>query len=294
MVSVVASERARTLSECLQGRMGSSSQGREKKIVRLSSLICVTAPSDVAVEPTLGSVLAAREPSSPAEHLVYELGSGGALLGTYAEGAALPAPQGLALGPSGASVYFSTATNNQVFVLGTIVAPAATIEAVTSPTASEATLHGTIDPNETPPNGIETAWQFEYSTNDVEWTPLSAGKLAASTSPVAVAQTVTGLEAGTLYYVRLHASKEFAAGSATSATVQFTTGAAAPTVSGEAVTKVAAASARLSAQINPQHLDTTYHFEYNTVPYTSSAMHTTHICARTDSSMEEGVHRRCG
>ena len=38
--------------------------------------------------------------------------------------------------------------------------------------------------------------------------------------------------------MRLHASKEFAAGSATSATVQFTTGAAAPTVSGEAVTKV--------------------------------------------------------
>ena len=65
--------------------------------------------------------------------------------------------------------------NNRVFVLGAIVAPTATIEAVTDPTASEATLHGTINPNETPPNGIETAWQFEYSTNDVEWTSLPGG-----------------------------------------------------------------------------------------------------------------------
>ena len=258
---------------------------------QLTGSSSATAPSDVAVEPTLGSVLAAREPSSPAEHLVYELGSGGALLGTYGEGAALPAPQGLAVGPSGGSVYFSTATNNRVFVLGTIVAPIATIEAATSPTASEATLHGTIDPNETPPNGIETTWQFEYSTNEVEWTSLPAGKLAASTSPVAVTQTVTGLEGGTLYYVRLHASKEFAAGSATSATVQFTTGAAAPTVSGEAVTKVAATSARLSAQINPQHLDTTYHFEYDTVPYTTSAMHGTSLPV-PDEDIGAGVERR--
>jgi hypothetical protein len=244
---------------------------------QLTGSSSVTAPSDVAVEPTLGNVLAAREPSTPAEHLLYEVGSGGALLGTYAEGAALPAPQGLAVGSSDASVYFSTAANNRVFVLGTLVAPTAGIESVTNPTASEATLHGTIDPEETPPNGIETTWQFEYSTNDVEWTPLSGGKLAASTSPVAVTQTVTGLEGHTLYDVRLHASKEFAAGSATSATVQFTTSATAPTVSDEAVTQVAATSARLSAQINSQHLDTTYHFEYDTVPYTTSAMHGTSL-----------------
>lgn len=244
---------------------------------QLTGSSSATAPSVIAVEPTLGNVLAAREPSSPAEHLVYELGSGGALLGSYGEGAALPAPQGLAVGPSAASVYFSTATGNRVFVLGTTVAPTVTVEAATSPTASEATLHGTVDPNETAPNGIETTWQFEYSTNQTEWTPLAASKLAASTSPVAVTQTLTGLEGHTLYYARLHASKEFAAGSATSTTTQFTTAAAAPTVSGEAVTNVAATSATFGAQIDPQHLDTTYHFEYDTVPYTTSATHGTSL-----------------
>jgi DNA-binding beta-propeller fold protein YncE len=256
---------------------------------QLTGTSSVTAPTDVAVEPTpLGAVLGAREPSSPAEHLVYELGSGGSLLGTDGVGAALPAPQGLAVGSLGGNVYFSTATGNRVFVLGAIVAPVATIEAVTNPTASGATLHGTIDPEETPPNGIETVWQFEYSPNDVEWTPLSGGTLAASTSPIAVTQTVTGLEGGTSYYVRLHASKEFAAGSATSMTVQFTTSVAAPTVFGEAVTKVAATSARLSAQINPQHLDTTYHFEYDTVPYTTSATHGTSLPV-PDADIGEGA-----
>ena len=256
---------------------------------QLTGSSSATAPSDIAVEPASGGkVFVAREPSSPAEHLVYELSTGGLLSGTYAEGAALPSPQGLAVGSSSESVYFSTTAGNRVFVLGTTVAPAVTVEAATSPTASEATLHGTVNPNETPPNGLETAWQFEYSTNGVEWTALPAGRVAASKTPVAVTQTVTGLEGGTVYDVRLHASKEFAAGSATSATVQFTTTASAPVVSGEAVTKIASTSAVLSAQINPQHLDTTYHFEYDTTPYTTSAMHGTSL-PQPDADIGAGV-----
>jgi NHL repeat/WD40-like Beta Propeller Repeat len=243
----------------------------------LTGSTSATAPSDVAVQPALGDVLVAREPTSPAEHLVYELGSGGGFLGAYAEGAGLPASSGLAVGPSAASVYFSTATGSRVFVLGTIAPPTVTVEAASGPTASEATLRGTVDPNETPPNGLETTWQFEYSTNQSEWSKAPAGKLAALTSAVAVAQTVTGLEGGTLYYVRLRAEKEYAAGSATSATVQLTTSAAAPSVSGESVSKVTATSAVFSAQINPEHLTTTYHFEYDTVPYTTSAGHGTSV-----------------
>ena len=249
-----------------------------------------TAPSDVAVEPALGGkVFVARELSSPAEHLVYELGSDGLLSGTYGEGVFLPAPQGLAVGSSSGSVYFSTAAGNRVFVLGTLVAPSVAVEAATGPSTSEATLHGTVDPNETSPNGLETAWQFEYSTNGVEWTTLPAARVSASTTPVAVTQTVTGLEAGTVYDVRLHASKEFAAGSATSATVQFTTAASAPAISGEAVTKIASTSAVLSAQINPQHLDTTYHFEYDTTPYTTSAMHGTSL-PQPDADIGAGIN----
>ena len=99
-----------------------------------------------------------------------------------------------------------------MFVLGAIVPPTATVEVATGPTAGEATLHGTVDPNETPPNGLETTWQFEYSTNQTEWVKAPAGRLAASVSPVAVAQTITGLEGGTVYYVRLHAEKEYAGG----------------------------------------------------------------------------------
>jgi DNA-binding beta-propeller fold protein YncE len=240
----------------------------------LTGTTATTTPTDVAVEQTLGDVLGAREPSSPAEHLVYELDAGGGdLLVTDGQGAKLPAPNGLAVGPSGGSVYFSTVTNNRVFVLGTIAPPTATVEAASGTTAGEVTLHGTVDPDETPSNGLETTWQFEYSTNQTEWTKTPAGKLAASTSPVAVRQTIMGLEGHTVYYVRLRAEKEYAAGSATSTIAQLTTPTAAPTISEESVFEVKATSATFSAQINPEHLTTTYHFEYDTTPYTTGAAH---------------------
>jgi DNA-binding beta-propeller fold protein YncE len=232
-----------------------------------------TAPTAVAVEPSLGDVLVAREPASPAEHLVYGLSPSGGLLETYGEGAALPAPSGLAAGPGGVSVYLSTATGNRIFTLGTLVLPTVKIEAASDVTAGEATLHGTIDPEENPPNGLETTWWFEYSINGSEWTQAPASKVAATTSPVTVAQTVEGLAGDTLYYVRLRAEKEYAAGSATSATTQFTTAAAVAVVSEESVSDVMATSATLNAWIDPQHLTTSYHFEYDTTPYTAATVH---------------------
>ncbi len=68
---------------------------------QLLGMTVATAPTDVAVEPTLGSVLGVREPVSPAEDLVYELDGAGDLLANYGEGAALPAASGLAVGSSG-------------------------------------------------------------------------------------------------------------------------------------------------------------------------------------------------
>ena len=65
------------------------------------------------------------------------------------------------------------------------------------------------------------------------------------------------------------------------------TGGAAPTVSNEAVSKVSATSAVLSAQINAQQEDTTYHFEYDTTPYTTSAMHGTNLPV-PDADIGEG------
>ncbi len=52
---------------------------------------------------------------------------------------------------------------------------------------------------------------------------------------------------------------------------------AAPAVSDEAVSKVTATSATFSAQIDPEHLLTAYHFEYDTTPYTTSAQHGTSL-----------------
>ena len=53
----------------------------------------------------------------------------------------------------------------------------------------------------------------------------------------------------------------------------FTTLTVALTISGESVTEDSATAAKLNAQVDPGGAETTYHFEYDTSPYTTSAPH---------------------
>ena len=65
--------------------------------------------------------------------------------------------------------------------------------------------------------------------------------------------------------MRLVATRQFAAGSATSApTVTFTTDAAAPAISEVAAREVTDTTALLAGNVDPNHSHTTYRFEYGT------------------------------
>jgi hypothetical protein len=167
----------------------------------------------------------------------------------------------------------------------TDVAPGVTIGTVSAVQYSTAQVSGTVNPNGGP---SVTSWRFEYSTDGgVEWvpatgTPAASGELtgAQSAEHTAIALgpvTLEGLTPNTTYDVRLVASNEEGAKqSATEAPYPtFTTLIAPLSISEQHVSNVKATSARFGGEINPGGAETTYHFEYDTTPYTTNSPHGT-------------------
>lgn len=255
------------------------SSGNPLAIFATGQLSGSPTPADVAVNPAGNRVFVVKpcsEATCPGatasnERRLFEFDTAGTLVDTHAVNAGITLVNGVAVAGSG-DVYLSAITRRgaelvqRVFILNTLVTPTVEIEPPTGVTASGATLHGTINPNETAPNGIETRYQFEYSTDEVTWTkaPAVAGTLAATSSAVAIDQAVNGLDGGAVYHVRLHAEKDFGAGNSTSSSIEFTTSAGAPAVANTAATGVTDTTVTLSAQVNPENQRTTYHFEYGT------------------------------
>jgi hypothetical protein len=130
------------------------------------------------------------------------------------------------------------------------------------------TLTGTVDPDGT----TLTSCEFEYGTeagtypNKAECSPEKA--LITGSAPVAVTAHVTGLQTGVLYHFRLSVGNAEGEGHGQDQLVRVP-----PIVESESVLGVTAGSATLQAQVNPAGTSTTYHFEYDTSPYDTSAAH---------------------
>jgi hypothetical protein len=237
-------------------------------------------PGSIAIEPVLGDVLVVKSPPGSSgllhkenahkelipEEQVLEFDAVGDFLANYGEGVNLPGAGGLAVASSSGSgdLYYSTPDRVLVLSGTSLPAPGAEVQPASGIGSGEATLHGTADPNETPPNGIETAYTFEYSADGVHWETAPAAKLPAGTSPIPVAATIGGLLPNTLYEVRLVAEREFGAGMTTSSVGSFTTTTAPPTVDAESFAGVTATEANVSAQVDPGGAPTGYRVEYGT------------------------------
>lgn len=249
------------------------SSGNPVAIYATAQLSGSPSPTDVAVNPANNHVLVVKPcnaticptAANASERHVLEFDSGGTLLDTGAANGEITAVNGL-IAASGAAgnVYLTSTTGKQrVFIINTIVPPVATIEAATGLTASEAMLHGHINPE-----GFETSYQFEYSVDGVTWTkaPVTAASVGSGVAEIPVTTAIGGLEGNTVYQMRLSAKKPFGAGSATSTQKSFTTLGAPPTVTESKLISATSVStsveATLMARINPQHQNTTYHFEY--------------------------------
>ena len=142
-------------------------------------------------------------------------------------------------------------------ISATAVAPTVAIDAPSQVTHDSVHLSGKVDPQDQ-----ETSYYFQYSTDGMSWqSGAYQGPLAAGAGETSVSDELTGLKPGTQYWVRLLA--ESVDGQATSAEPHpsFTTEGIAPQV-GPAKAQPLSTEARLSAQVNPGGLQSSYRFEY--------------------------------
>jgi hypothetical protein len=113
-------------------------------------------------------------------------------------------------------------------------------------------------------SSVDTDYLFEYNAGSEctggGSTPAADAGMGSGNAPVS--SKVTGLLPHTLYTVCMVTSNDY--GSQQGSPVSFTTLVAAPANESESVTNATGDSAELTAQINPDGGETTYHFEYGT------------------------------
>ncbi len=155
---------------------------------------------------------------------------------------------------------------HRVYVLdddGAESPPEVTLNPVTGVTAHGASFSGAANPG-----GFPSTYRFEYSKNGTSWTAVAPNAdLGSGASPVAIplapAQgTATGLEANTLYRVRVALTRGFGNGTVYSSEILFATNAPPPDVTTLPVNGRGATTATLEADVNPNGNPTTYRFEY--------------------------------
>ncbi len=155
-----------------------------------------------------------------------------------------------------------------------------TTSPVTAITTNSATFQGVLNPGG---GGEAGSYEFVYrqSATECQRTNPETGQpenenatptTAAPGGTLAVSEHVEGLAPGAQYTVCLLSRNE-AGETALGAPVTFRTLAVLPTITGTSATEVTATAATLNAQVDPGGAETTYHFEYDTAPYTTSAPH---------------------
>jgi hypothetical protein len=136
-------------------------------------------------------------------------------------------------------------------------------EPATAVTATTATLNGELNPNASGTAG----YLFDYNTNGTcSEGPATPQEPEATGEAIRVSAPVTGLEPSREYTFCIAAThlEGETTETASGEPVGFKTAAAPPAVDGESASAVAAFSATLEAQVNPNNQETTVSFEYST------------------------------
>jgi hypothetical protein len=157
-----------------------------------------------------------------------------------------------------------SATADQVFTTRGAQLAAAPVSNLQPTTV---TLNATINPEET----SVSACEFEYGAEAGVYPdklPCSQTLPLTGTAPLKVSANVSGLSSDTTYHYRL-----VAADPNKRETADQTLTTPGPGIGEEQAVNVEATGATVQAQIDPNRLPTTYQFEYDTSPYTSSETH---------------------
>ncbi|MGD0452862.1 MAG: NHL repeat-containing protein [Solirubrobacteraceae bacterium] len=163
-------------------------------------------------------------------------------------------------------VYVSEVTNpGNVVIFGQAVLPTVTTEAATGETASEATLHGKINPK-----GAETFCHFEYGTSTTyeHSVPCQPELVGEGVKEKAESVTISGLEGNTEYDYRLVA-RTGSGQTVRGENKTFATSQEPPVLLASSVfaSEVTQSDVVFNATVNPQHLDTHYYFNYGLLPF---------------------------
>lgn len=221
----------------------------------------------LAVDPTTGNLLVARDPAALAETVVQELDAASTVVDTHGVGEGIAggtgAVGGLDINGLTGAIYLVRSAVNFVAVLDEGVPPSATLEATTDIGPTGATANGTVNPN-----GALARYRFEYKLaslpdDPANWTrvPQTNAPVGSGTTDVAVSQPVGPLDPNTDYQVRLIVDGWGAP--VTSGPQTFTTSSLRPTIV-SAGASAQATTATLRGRINPNKSATSYRFEYGT------------------------------
>ena len=153
---------------------------------------------------------------------------------------------------------YDGSANARLYRLGGLSPATLTLQPVSDITSTAATVNATVNPNGAP----AVSYQVEYSSDFVTFTtvPVTPVAVGDGTLDVPVSQALAGLDVNTMYAYRFVVKRPYNADVASDYDI-FTTAAVAPAVSAT-VAYPSEQTARLTARINPQGLETTYRFEY--------------------------------
>jgi hypothetical protein len=211
--------------------------------------------------------------------------------------AALPAEYGgraasIASGvlPAGTTFFYRVVAKNAAGTSKGAVQSFATVPAPHTDAVSGITGRTAVFNGDLTLSAVDSSYSFDYNTTGECTGGLStvvtdAGTGAAST-PVSV--EATGLIPNTLYTVCMVTSNAY--GSQPGAPETFSTLVAPVGIVEEHTTEVTGTSAKLQADINPGGAETTYHFEYDTTPYSGSAAHGTQTAVTPLLAADNALH----
>jgi hypothetical protein len=129
--------------------------------------------------------------------------------------------------------------------------------APSSLTATSATITGSVEPE-----GLETHYYCQYGFNASygSTSPTPPGTETSAAGAVPATCPLSGLQPNKTYHYRLVATNSY--GTTVGEDKEFTTPSAAPSVDRQLTSVVTPTSASVTALLNPNNEDTTYHFEY--------------------------------
>lgn len=231
----------------------------------------------LAVDPANDHLYAVRVRSdqTEGEHLptpegndVVELDSTGSVVDVHARDTTNEPAGAIALSGEG-RFYLAKydGLTGRILIVDTPQPPEAVLLPASEVTKTSAKLNAEVDPN-----GFETGYRFEYRrVGSIAWkrAPAVDDPAGSGSSAVPASQTISNLQAGAVYEVRIVATKRYGGGVDIDAgTVK--TLADQPRVSGAAAFQIGGA-AKLVGLVDPSGLPTSYHFEYGTADCASSS-----------------------